>query len=207
MQTKTNRTPTKGVISGVYFIGAYLKKSIIKGEIQIFCGIYIKYEHYLSLQAKSVPWLPNVVIGVVTVVVGLACLLLPETKDWPLPMSIADVYRYSRGEFRSINHTENEEENEMIWISTGWNPYYIWSCFNTLSLFTGDVEEITCYERTLSSPVVITGDDNIGVVFNEHSTFKQGISLPINVDAFVDETPIRQSTVMFGCATGIKQTN
>ena len=93
-------------MSGTYFIETYLQKST-----KISCGIYIKYDNYVWLQAKSVPWLPNVVLGVVTIVVGLACLLLPETKDWPLPMSIADVYRYSRGDFRSRNHAKNEEEN------------------------------------------------------------------------------------------------
>ena len=65
------------------------------------------------MQAKSVPWLPNLVLGVITFVVGLACLLLPETKDWPaLPMSIADVYRYSRGEFETYNPDKRDEGQE-----------------------------------------------------------------------------------------------
>ena len=110
----------------------------------MFSSIYIRYEHYLWLQAKSVPWLPNIVLGVITIVVGLACLLLPETKDWPLPMSIADVYRYSRGEFRSRRHTKTEEETEMIWISSSKQFRYItfihWGYRGNCRLWTNSID-------------------------------------------------------------------
>ena len=62
------------------------------------------------LQAKSVPWIPNGVFGVINLVVGLSCLLLPETKDWPLPMSVGDVYRFTAGELQSNKRDEKEKE-------------------------------------------------------------------------------------------------
>ena len=46
------------------------------------------------------PWLPNVILGVISFLVAMVTLLLPETRDWPLPQSIADVYRYTAGVHR-----------------------------------------------------------------------------------------------------------
>ena len=64
------------------------------------------------------PWLPNLVLGVIAFVIGLASLLLPETNRWPsLPMSIADVYRYSRGEFEPCspdNQNDGQEKKKFI---------------------------------------------------------------------------------------------
>ena len=47
------------------------------------------------------PWVPNLIMGLISLAVAFVTLMLPETKDWPLPQSIADVYRYTRGEHRA----------------------------------------------------------------------------------------------------------
>ena len=74
-----------------------------------------KNDRQLWLQAKSVPWLPNMVLGVIAFVVGLTCLLLPETKDWPaLPMSIAEVYRFSKGDFGPAKPDDRKEKEKFI---------------------------------------------------------------------------------------------
>ena len=52
-------------------------------------------------------------LGVIAFVIGLASLILPETNRWPaLPMSIADVYRYSRGEFETCNPDKRNDGPE-----------------------------------------------------------------------------------------------
>ena len=68
---------------------------IFIGSTQILnIGIYV---FNLSFQAKETPWIPNVILGIISFSVALITLLLPETKDWPLPQTIEDVHLFSKG--------------------------------------------------------------------------------------------------------------
>ena len=42
-------------------------------------------------QARKVPWLPQVLLGIVSIIAGLAALLLPETRWRPLPETVEEV--------------------------------------------------------------------------------------------------------------------
>ena len=48
------------------------------------------YSVFYSPQSKYGPGMPYVVLGVITVVGGLACLLLPETLNQNLPDTLHD---------------------------------------------------------------------------------------------------------------------
>lgn len=47
----------------------------------------------VRLLSSFVSWLPLLVYGTVPVVSGLAALLLPETKNLPLPDTIQDIQK------------------------------------------------------------------------------------------------------------------
>jgi hypothetical protein len=59
-------------------------------------------------QARKVFWLPGLVFGVLSVVVGLLALLLPETLNRPLPQTIEDIENWSR-EPPPINENEDNK--------------------------------------------------------------------------------------------------
>ncbi len=42
-------------------------------------------------QAVKHPWVPNVILVVISLTVGFATFLLPETVDKPLPQTVEDV--------------------------------------------------------------------------------------------------------------------
>lgn len=48
------------------------------------------------MQARRVKWLPSSVFGILSIVVGLLALLLPETLNRPLPQTIEDIENWSR---------------------------------------------------------------------------------------------------------------
>ena len=47
-------------------------------------------------QSRVVPWLPNVVFGVMCLIAAIMTLLLPETLGRPLPQTIEEVERWTR---------------------------------------------------------------------------------------------------------------
>ena len=49
------------------------------------------------------PWLPNVVFGVLCLIAGVFTLLLPETLGRPLPQTIEEVEAWTRT-LRSVLH-------------------------------------------------------------------------------------------------------
>ncbi|KAK2177215.1 hypothetical protein NP493_613g03003 [Ridgeia piscesae] len=51
---------------------------------------------FASLVAREVPWLPGIIFGVLSVIVGLLTLLLPETMNRPLPQTIEDIENWSQ---------------------------------------------------------------------------------------------------------------
>lgn len=51
---------------------------------------------FASLVAREVPWLPGILFGVLSVIVGLLTLLLPETMNRPLPQTIEDIENWSQ---------------------------------------------------------------------------------------------------------------
>ena len=52
------------------------------------------------------------VLGCVSFCVSLVTLLLPETKNWPLPQSIADVHNYSAGNYTKKTDSTVSKELE-----------------------------------------------------------------------------------------------
>ena len=68
--------------------------------------------YHIIFQARNVPWLPNLVLGILSLAVGLTTLLLPETRHWPLPQSIADVHKYAKGNFPKA---ATESQSYTIW--------------------------------------------------------------------------------------------
>ncbi|CAH1797125.1 unnamed protein product [Owenia fusiformis] len=56
-------------------------------------GIIAPFSAYM---AKTVPWVPATVFGVLSIVVGLMTLLLPETLGRPLPQTIEEVETWTR---------------------------------------------------------------------------------------------------------------
>lgn len=50
---------------------------------------------FASYVAREVPWLPGILFGVLSVIVGLLTLLLPETMNRPLPQTIEDIENWS----------------------------------------------------------------------------------------------------------------
>jgi len=45
---------------------------------------------------KYVPWLPAPLFGTLSIAAGLLVILLPETKDRPLPQTIEDIENWSK---------------------------------------------------------------------------------------------------------------
>ena len=59
------------------------------------------------MSESSLTWVPNLVIGLLSLLVGVVTqFMLPETKEWPLPQSIADMHRYNE---RKNHHPVKEE--------------------------------------------------------------------------------------------------
>lgn len=58
----------------------------------------ITYYHVFLSQAREVPWLPGILFGGLSVVVGLLTLLLPETMNRPLPQTIEDIENWSQSD-------------------------------------------------------------------------------------------------------------
>ena len=50
----------------------------------------------LSCQAKTLSWLPGVIMGLISIVVGFITLCLPETRDYPLAQDLIDIYAMDR---------------------------------------------------------------------------------------------------------------
>ncbi|XP_074650760.1 organic cation transporter protein-like [Tubulanus polymorphus] len=51
---------------------------------------------FSTLLARKIPWLPGVIFGVLSIIVGGLTLLLPETLGQPLPQTIDDMKQWNR---------------------------------------------------------------------------------------------------------------
>ena len=58
----------------------------------------------MSFQGKAVPWLPNVIFGVISLLAGGLTFLLPETLHRALPQTIEEVERWT------LSLTKEEKE-------------------------------------------------------------------------------------------------
>jgi len=50
-----------------------------------------KFLLFLYQQAREMPWLPQVILGVCSIAAGFAALILPETRWLPLPDTVEEV--------------------------------------------------------------------------------------------------------------------
>lgn len=51
---------------------------------------------FSSLVARNIPWLPGILFGTSSIIVGCLALLLPETLNRPLPQTIEDIENWSK---------------------------------------------------------------------------------------------------------------
>ena len=65
------------------------------------------------IQGRSNAWIINVSLGIISLVVAMATLLLPETKDWLFPQCIEDVYTFTRGRSRARSHFVAPDDNSL----------------------------------------------------------------------------------------------
>ncbi len=64
---------------------------------------------HFYFQAKAVPWLPNVVFGIMALLAGALTLYLPETLNRALPQTIEEVENWSR----TLTSEEKERAKEL----------------------------------------------------------------------------------------------
>ncbi|XP_074649707.1 organic cation transporter protein-like isoform X1 [Tubulanus polymorphus] len=83
-------------------------------------GILAPFAVYL---ARFVPWAPGVIFGIMSLLVGILALLLPETRGRPLPQTVEDMNEWQLQSFtcgslnrrkqnKSINVNSNEEKEQ-----------------------------------------------------------------------------------------------
>ena len=69
---------------------------------------YPIFYYFYYLQARSIPWLPQVLLGILSIVAGLVALLLPETRWHSLPDTIAEIEGWSK---KKKKPTEEEADS------------------------------------------------------------------------------------------------
>lgn len=78
---------------------------------------------FTPLVAKAVPWLPNVIFGVISLVAGGLTFLLPETLHRPLPVTIQEVEQWrltltkEEKEYAKMAAKASKEKNLMLAVS------------------------------------------------------------------------------------------
>ncbi|XP_074651203.1 organic cation transporter protein-like isoform X2 [Tubulanus polymorphus] len=58
---------------------------------------------------KYLPWFPGVLFGALSIFVGFAALILPETLNRPLPQTIEDIENWHRSPVDDSTNVENDE--------------------------------------------------------------------------------------------------
>lgn len=85
------------------------------------CELPIIIKYYLPLQYDFVPWLPNVIFGVMCVIAAVITLMLPETLGRPLPQTIKEVENWTRtlspeekARFQAQKKAEKEKRKRLM---------------------------------------------------------------------------------------------
>ena len=94
-----------------------------------------------SLQVRSKPWIINVSLGILSILVAMATLLLPETKDWPFPQSIEDVHTFTRGRPRARSRRVSRRsqhsgpyQGHTHWSFYNWPDYTVTPIYNRTTM-------------------------------------------------------------------------
>ena len=65
---------------------------------------------FIVYQSHIVPWLPGILFGTLSIVVGLLTLLLPETLNRPLPQTIEEIDMWNKAGLGKVPPQDDQVE-------------------------------------------------------------------------------------------------